>query len=201
MGTIAPILPSMRWNVVLAWLTVASIQAADLDQASLVWFITSDPLEEVVEQWCQPSESVVTIDGRTYRVDIDGIHWDGTGTPWQPLNAVTTAYTPTRDECDEDPDRTAIGAMAFETYGIAADPRAIAYRSVVRVPGYGDAMIDDTGSAMRRSWSQGVLQLDLRIPFRAHDGRWRSESECKRIARNHGVQEDVVLLRLDRPRH
>lgn len=60
-------------------------------------------------------------------------------------------------------------------YGIAADPRAIPYGTKVYVPGYWESIknnkntvptemviIDDTGGALRRSYDNGVIHIDVR---------------------------------------
>ncbi len=135
-------------------------------------------------------------DGIGYGIAL-GTLVDVEGRGWLPCPATVTAYTPRREECDEDPDVTATGTDAFRLAGIAADPRAIAYRTVLRVPGYGEAPVDDTGGAMRQSWERGTVHLDLRIPRRAPDGRWRSEDECVRIAREHGVRQKTVLIAMN----
>ncbi|HYE08142.1 MAG TPA: hypothetical protein VEL07_21695 [Planctomycetota bacterium] len=138
----------------------------------------------------------VVHDGIGYGLAL-GTLVDVEGRGWLPCPATITAYTPRREECDEDPDVTATGTDAFRQAGIAADPRAIAYRTVLRVPGYGEAPVDDTGGAMRQSWERGTVHLDLRIPRRAPDGRWRSEDECVRIAREHGVRQKTVLIAMN----
>jgi 3D (Asp-Asp-Asp) domain-containing protein len=51
--------------------------------------------------------------------------------------------------------------------GIAVDPRLLAYRSYLSVPGYGTAMVDDTGAAMRADGDHGVIHLDVR--FKTHE--------------------------------
>lgn len=134
-----------------------------------------------------------TVDGRTYLLH-DGLYFDEAGKAWRPVTATVTAYAPTRDQCDEDPDVTATGTNAFTTFGVAADPRAIAYGTMLRIPGYGEARVDDTGSAMRRAWRNGAVHLDVRIPLRGRDGAWRSEGQCTRIAMNYGRKSDVTVL-------
>ena len=139
------------------------------------------------------SQPLTWFDRRPYASRGDRLI-DARGRAWRPMPAVVTAYTPRREECDDDPGVTATGTDAFRRPGIAADPRALPYRSVVRVPGYGEAAVDDTGGDMRRAWDRGVLQLDVRIPRRAPDGRWRSEAECVRIALAHGRRDETVLV-------
>jgi 3D (Asp-Asp-Asp) domain-containing protein len=137
---------------------------------------------------------LAVFDGRLYGV-VGGIYFDGEGKAWQPIVVTTTAYVPCTEQCDDDPDITATGTNAFRTYGIAADPSAIAYGTVLRVPEYGDAKVDDTGGAMRQDWKKGIVHLDLRIPLRRHDGVWRSEGACNRVALQHGVQKNRIVLR------
>lgn len=141
----------------------------------------------------------VVFHGRTY-IPMAGRYVDEAGMAWLPIQVTTTAYSPTVEQCDGDPHVTARGTDAFSTYGIAADPRALPYGSALRIPGYGDFPVDDTGGRMRRSWESGVVHLDLRIPLRRYDGVWRSASEATRVAMRHGVRRDrVVLLRAPWP--
>jgi 3D (Asp-Asp-Asp) domain-containing protein len=62
-----------------------------------------------------------------------------------------------------------------DIYGIAADPNAIPYGTKIYVPGYWESLmnnkvsvptrmttVDDTGGMMRRSWSKGIIHIDIR---------------------------------------
>lgn len=137
--------------------------------------------------------------GQIYQV-VDEYYVDDKGTYWKPIMATTTAYSPTREQCDDTPGETATGSDARREYGVAADPRALPYGTVLRIPGYGDAIVDDTGGDMRRNWARGVVHLDLRIPLRRYDGHWRSEDEATRVALEHGVRRDrIVLMKVTMP--
>lgn len=57
-------------------------------------------------------------------------------------------------------------------YGIAVDPQLIPYRTNLFVPGYGYAMVDDTGGAMRQSAKKNIIHLDLRFPDHKTARRW-----------------------------
>ncbi|MHC5068540.1 MAG: 3D domain-containing protein [Planctomycetota bacterium] len=89
---------------------------------------------------------------------------------------LTTGYCPCGKCCGKDADgRTAINRDVTRfPYGIAASdkPKMLAYRTWVSVPGYGEAMVDDCGGAMRQSARVGRVHLDLR--FKDHDEarRW-----------------------------
>ena len=50
-------------------------------------------------------------------------------------------------------------------YGIASASSMIPYRAglMLMVPGYGYAMVDDTGGGMRQSAERGIVHLDLRF--------------------------------------
>jgi 3D (Asp-Asp-Asp) domain-containing protein len=48
--------------------------------------------------------------------------------------------------------------------GVAADPRALAYHTHVRIAGYGEVEVDDTGAAMRHDWDRAIVHLDVRMP-------------------------------------
>ncbi|MBA3685127.1 MAG: 3D domain-containing protein [Planctomycetes bacterium] len=141
----------------------------------------------------EPEPETTRFDGVAYRV-VDDAFVDQEGAWWRPLVVTTTAYSPTVEECDDDPDCTATGTNAYTRYGVAADPKALPYGTILRIPGYGDAPVDDTGSAMRKSWSRGIVHIDLRIPLRRYDGAWRSEDEANRIALAHGVRRNRIVL-------
>lgn len=67
--------------------------------------------------------------------------------------------------------------------GIAADPTWLPPGTVVHVPGYGKATVDDTGGKMKRRYWTGVPRLDARFSY-----HWE--------ARNWGVQYlDVKVYR------
>lgn len=87
--------------------------------------------------------------------------------------AVVTAYCPCTRCCGRDAaGTTSIGKSAWRP-GIAADPRAIPYGTRVFVPGYGSFMVDDTGSAMRRSWrNDGKIHLDIRMTYHWQAKEW-----------------------------
>ena len=141
-----------------------------------------------------PTQATTFFAGQTYQV-VDEYYVDDQGTYWKPLVVTTTAYAPTEEQCDDTPGETATGSDARRVYGIAADPRALPYGTVLRVPGYGDAPVDDTGGAMRQDWARrGIVHLDLRIPLRRYDGQWRSEDEATRVAMEHGVRRDRIVL-------
>jgi 3D (Asp-Asp-Asp) domain-containing protein len=94
------------------------------------------------------------------------------GTIW--AKALTTGYCPCVICCEAQTDgRTAINRKVAEhPYGIAVEPKLLPYRIHLLVPGYGYAMIDDTGGAMRQSAKRGILHLDLRYPDHAVARRW-----------------------------
>lgn len=147
-----------------------------------------------------PRAGAAVFAGQSYQL-VDDYYVDAQGTYWKPLVVTTTAYAPTAEQCDDTPGETATGSDARQEYGIAADPRAVPYGTVLRVPGYGDAPVDDTGGAMRQDWEKhGVVHLDLRIPLRRFDGHWRSEEEATRVAMEHGVRRDrIVLMKVTMP--
>ncbi len=150
------------------------------------------PAEELPDAH-HPGASVVAWGGEAYR-RIGDRYWAEDGSCWMAVKVTTTCYVPVEEQCDATPDRTATNTPAYTTYGIAADPKAIPYGTRLRIPGYGEYKVDDTGSAMKRSWRKQVVHLDLRIPFQRFDGEWRSADSCNRIARKHGVQPDRIIL-------
>lgn len=89
---------------------------------------------------------------------------------WKTVQAKITAYEPTEYSCGEYADgKTSIGDDAWELDGVAVDPRAIPYRTIVYIPGKNGKKgvcleADDTGGAMRRSWKKrGQYHIDIRM--------------------------------------
>lgn len=93
---------------------------------------------------------------------------------WKTVRAKVTAYEPSSKSCGSSADgKTSIGENAWVMDGVAADPRAIPYGSYVEIPGVGVREVDDTGSAMRRSWrSHGRYHIDLRVKYVSQAQRW-----------------------------
>lgn len=79
--------------------------------------------------------------------------------------AKVTAYEPSEVSCGKSADgRTSIMMNAYELTGIAADPLALPYGTVLYIPGAGYKTVDDTGSAMKKSWRQKKeVHIDLRF--------------------------------------
>jgi 3D (Asp-Asp-Asp) domain-containing protein len=94
--------------------------------------------------------------------------------------ATVTAYCPCAICCDERTGRTATGKLTdIHPYGIASDWRLLRRGTKLHVPGYmttstvgGVWEVDDTGGAMRRSRSRGVLHLDVRFMSHDYAERW-----------------------------
>jgi 3D (Asp-Asp-Asp) domain-containing protein len=85
------------------------------------------------------------------------------GTRWVPVK--TTGYCPCWRCCGAFANgRTAINRDVQQfPFGIAVEPKLLPYRIELDVPGYGRALVDDTGGAMRQSAQQGTVHLDLRF--------------------------------------
>ncbi|HJO89820.1 MAG: hypothetical protein QGH85_01195 [Candidatus Pacebacteria bacterium] len=81
------------------------------------------------------------------------------------LNMLVTAYCPCEKCCGESSDgRTSKNDDAYICDGVAADPKAIPYRTKLKIPGAGIKEVDDTGGAMRQSWrKKGIYHIDLRF--------------------------------------
>ncbi len=92
--------------------------------------------------------------------------------------AVVTAYDPGVCCCGPDAVGLTSTGLSCEDHprGIAVDPKCIPYGTRIAVPGYGVAIADDTGGAMRQDWKQGVVHIDLRMP---------SHSEAKSFGIKH----------------
>jgi len=86
----------------------------------------------------------------------------------------TTGYCPCALCCGIFADgRTSINRDVTKfPYGIAVEPKLVPYRLMVEVPGYGTAMVDDTGGAMRQSAKIGVVHFDLRFVTHSEARRW-----------------------------
>jgi 3D (Asp-Asp-Asp) domain-containing protein len=86
----------------------------------------------------------------------------------------TTGYCPCALCCGLFADgKTAINRDVTQfPYGIAVEPKLVPYRLMVDVPGYGTAMVDDTGGAMRQSAKEGIVHFDLRFVTHSEARRW-----------------------------
>jgi 3D (Asp-Asp-Asp) domain-containing protein len=88
---------------------------------------------------------------------------------------LTTGYCPCKTCCEKDPQdwKTAINRdiRAFP-YGIASDHKLVPARRYLDIPGYGHAMVDDTGGAMRQDAKRGIIHLDLRYEDHQVARRW-----------------------------
>ena len=78
--------------------------------------------------------------------------------------AKVTAYCPCDKCCGSEaiglPSR---GRAAYLTFGAAVAPANILYGSVIKVPGAGEYLADDTGGAMRQDAEKGVCHIDIRV--------------------------------------
>lgn len=79
--------------------------------------------------------------------------------------AKVTGYEPSQRSCGKFADgKTSIMENAYELTGVAADPAILPYGTVVYIPSIGYRTVDDTGSAMKKSWRQKKqLHLDVRF--------------------------------------
>ena len=93
---------------------------------------------------------------------------------WKTVRARVTAYDPSRRSCGRFADgKTSIGQSAWRMDGVATDPRAIPYGNYVVVPGIGAREVDDTGRAMKRSWSRyRRFHIDVRMTYPYQAERW-----------------------------
>ena len=106
--------------------------------------------------------------GRRLKWDEDGWHREEV--------ALVTAYCPCAKCCGNFASgATSIGKNAWLP-GLAADPAYLDYGTRVYVPGYGLAVIDDTGGAMRRHWRRnGLLHLDVRMTYHYEAKQWGNQ--------------------------
>lgn len=94
------------------------------------------------------------------------------GMAW--VKVLTTGYCGCEICCPGTSDhKTAINRdIRQQPYGIAVEPKIIPYRISLLVPGYGYAMVDDTGGAMRQDAAKGIIHLDLRYAEHQVARRW-----------------------------
>lgn len=95
------------------------------------------------------------------------------GARW--VKALTTAYCPCQICCEKvvQDMRTAINRdVNKHPHGIASAHQLVPPRIWLDVPGYGHAMVDDTGGAMRQSAKKGIVHLDLRYEDHQVARRW-----------------------------
>lgn len=89
------------------------------------------------------------------------------------VEMLVTAYCPCEICCGKSADgQTSLGDDAYICDGVAAAPKAIPYRTQLRIPGVGIKEVDDTGGAMRKSWRKGVYHIDLRFPSHLEALKW-----------------------------
>ena len=98
------------------------------------------------------------------------------------INVIATAYCPCARCCGRMSGKTSTNKNAWKP-GVAADPRAIPYNTIIHVPGYDRAdlvAVDDTGGAMRRAWGQGYVLIDVRMTYHWQARQWgRKELSIK----------------------
>lgn len=93
---------------------------------------------------------------------------------YKTIYSKVTGYTPGGESCGIYSDgRTSIGKNAWNIKGVATAPKALPYGSWVYIPGVGYREVDDTGSAMRKSWQEdGLFHIDLRFGDVKHAKQW-----------------------------
>lgn len=68
--------------------------------------------------------------------------------------------------------KTSTGDDAKICDGVAADPKLIAYRTKLEIPGIGIREVDDTGGGMRQSAKKGIYHIDVRMPSHQQALKW-----------------------------
>ncbi|GEM_PF-659416 len=93
---------------------------------------------------------------------------------WKTIKAKITAYSPDALSCGTFANgKTSIGKNAWKRTGVAADPSAVPYGTMVSIPGVGLRTVDDTGSGMRKSWKRkGIYHFDLRMTYPYECRKW-----------------------------
>ena len=128
-----------------------------------------DSLENIVKSVDSPKEDIPP-EGYVY---------------WKTIKAKVTAYEPSEYSCGKYADgKTSIGENAWKFNGVAADPRAIPYGTLVYIEGIGFKKVDDTGGAMRKSWRErGQYHLDIRMGTIKGALKWGVQNKEVRLYR------------------
>jgi 3D (Asp-Asp-Asp) domain-containing protein len=92
---------------------------------------------------------------------------------YREVSAIVTAYCPCARCCGRSADgKTSTNTSAWRR-GAAAEPTAVPYGTLIYVEGYGYAVVDDTGNAMRRTWRRhGMIHVDLRMTYHYEARQW-----------------------------
>jgi 3D (Asp-Asp-Asp) domain-containing protein len=96
------------------------------------------------------------------------------------VDAIVTAYCPCARCCGRMTGRTSTRTNAWKP-GVAVDPRAIPYGSVLEIDGYDrakQAEADDTGQAARDAFEKGVVLVDVRMVY-----HWQARNWGRRLMR------------------
>jgi hypothetical protein len=154
-----------------------------------------NPTPKMLPAKVVPAQPLKFFDGRCYTVEAHG--WrDEDGILWKPITITTTAYTWTVEGGGTGSGLTATQLDAKRTYGLATDWRALPKGVTLRIPGYGDATVDDKCGKSRQVWAkEREVLVDLRIPNLSKGGSWRSDDHILHTALRHGVKEDRLVLR------
>jgi 3D (Asp-Asp-Asp) domain-containing protein len=95
------------------------------------------------------------------------------GMSW--VKVVTTGYCPCVICCEKEQQdwKTATNRdIRLHPYGIASARDLVPAGLWLDVPGYGHALVDDTGGAMRQDAKRGIVHLDLRFEEHQVARRW-----------------------------
>lgn len=95
------------------------------------------------------------------------------GMAW--VKALTTAYCPCVICCEKEHQdwKTSTNRdIRIHPYGIASAHKLVPPGIWLDIPGYGHAMVDDTGGAMRQDAQRGIVHLDLRFEEHQVARRW-----------------------------
>lgn len=140
----------------LATLVESDFHVPDLDAKDLDGHTSFEYIFESAQREIEPQRR------------IDSFNYEKT------LLAKVTAYTPGEESCGIYSDGfTSTGQNAWQLKGVAADPKVLPYGTWLYIPGMGYRVVDDTGAAMRRAWSQkGEVHIDLRFGNVKNARRW-----------------------------
>lgn len=171
------------------------------EQIILSKFTYDPPLEEKL----YPGFKHTIYGGKDYWIDENGFYHDKDGRVWKPMIVDTTAYTWLDDgrnsRTGAGDGKTSTNKNAKTTYGIAHANGCgvVTYGQTFHISGYGEFKVDDACGAARTQWRKyGTIRLDIRIPNRRYDGVWRSNHDIRKIAKQHGLRQNRLVLVLEK---
>ncbi len=161
-----------------SWLLVYGLAMGFIIGVLFVWLF---PSIEVVERVrTEVVERVRTLFGGSAAV----LEYPKPVTPPPPgmawVKVLTTGYCACEICCPGTSDgKTSVNRDVREfPFGIATDPKLVRPWTTLDIPGYGHAIVDDTGGAMRQDGRAGIVHFDLRFNDHQTARKWGRRWIC-----------------------